>query len=361
MGTPLPPLDDLSEISEHPHFECIKTAYSLVRVAETSAEDDEALMNTRILGHFMTTFWILRRTLPDALPALAQEVVSLGDGRERMTVDQLGLRYREVLLRAFFRTSSELSDRSDDEDSWLPKQYECLQDLITYCLEGSTLDCRKLKARALVRDGFRCVVTRDVDRSAEKVVGDSEDGFERTECCHILSQSTAQGIQAVLKALGINAAMCDKLVEPNGTGVDCLENVLTLTESCRKRFDNLKLALEPCGPNEVCPVSSIESEVDTYQYAIRLYQHEGPRWRALQDKFITFAAAAGDDGLPLPLPDPQLLAIHAACARVGHISGAVEFFEKWDREAQRTFILSSEDNSYELLFSQLQVVAFKEQ
>lgn len=34
------------------------------------------------------------------------------------------------------------------------------------------------------------------------------------------------------------------------------------------------------------------------------------------------------DSVALPLPDPRYLALHAACARVVHLSGAREYIDK---------------------------------
>jgi len=40
-----------------------------------------------------------------------------------------------------------------------------------------------------------------------------------------------------------------------------------------------------------------------------------------------------------PPPDSQLLALHAACARVAHMSGAAEFFNELERDAEETEVL----------------------
>lgn len=53
-----------------------------------------------------------------------------------------------------------------------------------------------------------------------------------------------------------------------------------------------------------------------------------------------------------PLPDPFLLSLHATCARVAHMSGAAEFFDRLQWDAEETNVLAS-DGSSALLLSHL--------
>jgi hypothetical protein len=46
---------------------------------------------------------------------------------------------------------------------------------------------------------------------------------------------------------------------------------------------------------------------------------------------VTFTTS---DPVLLPLPSPQLLALHAACAQVAHLSGAREFIDKEMKEVE---------------------------
>ena len=61
--------------------------------------------------------------------------------------------------------------------------------------------------------------------------------------------------------------------------------------------------------------------------------------------FVTFSRS--DDRLELP--DPQLLALHATCARVAHMSGAAEAFDEVEREVEDTRVLASNGSSAHLL------------
>ena len=50
-----------------------------------------------------------------------------------------------------------------------------------------------------------------------------------------------------------------------------------------------------------------------------------------------------------PPPDPQLLALHATCARVAHMSGAAQFFNQLQWDAEETDVLAFDRSSAGLL------------
>ena len=50
-----------------------------------------------------------------------------------------------------------------------------------------------------------------------------------------------------------------------------------------------------------------------------------------------------------PPPDPLLLGLHAACARVAHMSGAAELFYQIERDAEDTRVLAFDGSSAPLL------------
>jgi len=55
------------------------------------------------------------------------------------------------------------------------------------------------------------------------------------------------------------------------------------------------------------------------------------------------------DPLTLPLPDPRYLALHAACARVVHLSGAMAYINKVLSDLEEIGVLSSDRSSDVLL------------
>ena len=51
----------------------------------------------------------------------------------------------------------------------------------------------------------------------------------------------------------------------------------------------------------------------------------------------------------LPVPSPELLALHAACAKVAHLSGAGEYIDKIDRDIEDLGVLSYDGASSNIL------------
>jgi len=58
-----------------------------------------------------------------------------------------------------------------------------------------------------------------------------------------------------------------------------------------------------------------------------------------------------------PPPSRQLLALHAACARVVHTSGAADFLDKLESDAEKIAVLASDGSSASLLGDLLSVYA----
>jgi hypothetical protein len=61
--------------------------------------------------------------------------------------------------------------------------------------------------------------------------------------------------------------------------------------------------------------------------------------------FVTFSQCHKD----LQPPDPRLLTLHAACARVAHMSGAAEAFNKLERDLEEIKVLAFDGSSARLL------------
>ena len=53
--------------------------------------------------------------------------------------------------------------------------------------------------------------------------------------------------------------------------------------------------------------------------------------------------------LIFPFPSQQLLALHAACAKVAHLSGAGEYIDKFDRDTEDLDILATDGSSFDIL------------
>ena len=75
---------------------------------------------------------------------------------------------------------------------------------------------------------------------------------------------------------------------------------------------------------------------------------------SVPDDVIRQCEAKGD---PIPaLPNPDLIALHAACARVAHMSGAAEYLDRLERDAEEVTVLASDGSSAHLLHGLLNLV-----
>jgi len=63
-------------------------------------------------------------------------------------------------------------------------------------------------------------------------------------------------------------------------------------------------------------------------------------------EFITFTSP---DPIKFPVPSPDYFALHAACARVAHLSGAAKYIEKTLRDLEEIGVLSEDGTSAKLL------------
>lgn len=61
----------------------------------------------------------------------------------------------------------------------------------------------------------------------------------------------------------------------------------------------------------------------------------------------------------IPAPDPRLLALHAACAQIAHMSGAAEHLEEFYRDTDPIAVMTEPNAAQELtrVLTSLQVVS----
>ncbi|KAG6369984.1 hypothetical protein JVT61DRAFT_12620 [Boletus reticuloceps] len=169
-------------------------------------------------------------------------------------------------------------------------------------------------SQALKRDNYRCVVTGAyaLDQFTDApVMGIPLTG--NLEVAHILPRSINGGVAtsgskrseaaevwAVMQRFGRISPL-----ELNGDQVHRLENVITLWDGVHSLFDKLQMWFEP-------------SDNDPYKYFVKT---SFPRWGMpyLPESFIITTTDP-----TLPRPSPDYLRLHAACARVAHLSGAAD-------------------------------------
>ncbi|TFK31757.1 hypothetical protein BDQ12DRAFT_707890 [Crucibulum laeve] len=292
-------------------------------------KDDEIrrnIISCRILGyliHFVT-----------------QEIFSCKDNESFVA---LGQTYYNFYIKAFRSNKGRTPAPSSHPSR---RSFDNLKDIIGGTLVEAPQSHVNAKANALIRDNFRCVVTRRYDDNSVRQNKELEEIYKsdphsmtaETQCAHIFAESTnaniapgsdkrdcATGVLAVLKRFGFTKIEEDL----NGRNVHRLENVMTLEPSVHSSFDKLKIWFIATNVENRYKVTG------THEFMLRQYP-----------EYVTFSTP---DPIKLPVPSPTYLAIHAACAQVAHLSGASEYIDKFDRDMEDGTTLDHGGGSAELL------------
>ncbi|CUA75451.1 hypothetical protein RSOLAG22IIIB_11743 [Rhizoctonia solani] len=209
----------------------------------------------------------------------------------------------------------------------------------------------EVKNNALIRDNYRCMLTGKIDmttyeqrpRLREQLGNNPPPHLDVTECWHILPEYVISGIQndpqkqlacpAMLKVLERFGGISHR--ELNRQGLHHWSNILTVQSSLRQSLNRLRVWLDP--------VKGLEN---TYTIGKR-----HPGIRPDLPPTITFTASAPT----LPLPDRRYLALHAACAKVAHLSGASEAISLLGNKQEHDGVLSEDGSSAEILENRLSV------
>ncbi|KAG8694598.1 hypothetical protein FRC08_008379 [Ceratobasidium sp. 394] len=225
---------------------------------------------------------------------------------------------------------------------------DALRDEILASLDEAPQDYHNAKQQALIRDGYRCMLSGAVDtrsymRSAT-LQRTLDVNVAPTECAHILPQYVNQGLDdawnlhasstvwAVLQNFGPV-----QVPELNGPRMHHLSNILTLQCGYHTSFDNLYIWLDPIDGTE-------------HQYTIG---RSAPALHTDLPAVVTFTSTDPR----LPLPNRRYLALHAACAKVISMSGAGESIDKILDDAMDTKVLSEDGTSGGLLANLLSAEA----
>ncbi|KAJ6447525.1 hypothetical protein C8R47DRAFT_1181551 [Mycena vitilis] len=330
---------------------CAEAAALLLPKATAKYQD--SLVAVRVLGWLLKDAW--HHSQWPLYARLAHEIVSCNRVDAPAAIEQqeindkvfkLGLDIRNHFFRVWAvpTPASHASRPSYDEH-----RTRVLARMTTN--DGQTR--RQAKENALLRDGYRCVLTGLYDKVS---LGDMSEVKARarrelsqiihnidTEAAHLFSKS-AQSHEEY-------AARCYKKLL--GNRVNNLWNVMTMCVTLHRDFDHFKFWLE-----------AVPGEEHTYDVVARdpamfFAQIPSPPRRItlrVDPKAIADCIKQGKSLDHLCLPDPQLMAIRAACARVSAMSGAADHMQKLmhDRDDAQTLV-DSDDTVY-LLDSLLRTV-----
>ncbi|KAJ6458837.1 hypothetical protein C8R47DRAFT_1162715 [Mycena vitilis] len=228
---------------------------------------------------------------------------------------ELGVRYRNRLLQ-IFRTNGEQRPPPSEHPTCFSLQFAREQIMEDTRTPQTASDALK---HALVRDGYRCVLTGLYDCDSGEAHPELVDravasglGLTTVDCAHIFPESAQIGErEALLEMFGLSDE-AERLRNPHG-----LSNVMCLHEPLLRRFDLLDFWFE-----------EVIGEPDTYDiqgvWLVWTMRPALPK-RVRFEVDPEFAAACRAKDRPVPaLPSPSLLAVRAVCSRVAHISGATD-------------------------------------
>ncbi|KAK1225519.1 hypothetical protein PQX77_011538 [Marasmius sp. AFHP31] len=308
-----------------------RSAYQVCLDLESQAKTNQQYIHARVLGYF-----IIHAPSVQALSEVQKQIHSCENDYDNLFT--LGESFVKYFIRPFKKTkgrtpapSSRPSRPSFDKD----------KEKWTAEIKEAPKDHREAKRQALIRDGFQCVVTGLYDDSAFGNPRIDQEALRdvtvsvNTKCAHIVSESTyfnisytsakkdySASVLAALKRFGYDVNNL------NGAKVHSLYNVMTMEQNVHDWFDNLNLWFEKI-PN-------------VNRYRVKTASGRIPNPNARTE--ITFTTTS-----ELPLPSPDLLALHAACAKVAHLSGAAAYIDELDRDTDDLCVLAHDGGSFSIL------------
>ncbi|EKM76054.1 hypothetical protein AGABI1DRAFT_131574 [Agaricus bisporus var. burnettii JB137-S8] len=309
------------------------------------AKYQDHLVAVRVLGWFMKDFWDHPPHRFGTTPylCLVSKILSC------YTVEKLfalGLIYRNHLICVFRNatglTSSYVSPPSFDE----------YKEQVLVAMANGPQTKADVKALALHRDGYRCMITGAYDillavQFLEILEQPAKKSHTQCACLFPASAQTVGKEDAataftMLELFGLR----DEVHKLLGGQVDSLRNALTMTGDMHTSFDQFIFWLE-----------EVEGELDTYDVVSIVddfCQATDARSRVTFKVDPAVVKDCESKGISLPdLPDPDLIAIRASCARVARISGAVEQNDEIIEDREMIPVLASDGSNADLLKSLL--------
>ncbi|KIJ47305.1 hypothetical protein M422DRAFT_164180, partial [Sphaerobolus stellatus SS14] len=289
---------------------CLNLERGIQKEIDATRDVGRSMIYCRILGYL-----IHYAPSDEASKAVVQEIISCNE--ERVSLLEVGEMYYNHYIGAFRFNKGKISTPSNDSSR---PSFDTLADMAKHLLEKAPQNHSGAKNKALVRDDFRCAITGSIDvtcalenRELKQKVTREKLRIGHTRCAHIISES----INACIPQ-GSEKAQYAATVWT----IHRLDNVITMGLDVHQDFDNLHLWL-----------------IQTDQ--VNQYKLEAIDPILLNDlpQLVTFTT---HDQTNLPVPNPAYLALHASCAKVGHLSGAAEYIEKMFSDMEETRVLSAD-------------------
>ncbi|KAK7682798.1 hypothetical protein QCA50_014182 [Cerrena zonata] len=367
---PLPTTESI--VAVHPRSADIKRHYDFVLEAERAAIShlesislEKATPNIHTLNVICARIigYLIIHPLNDiAHIYVLDEVKSChaknGGSQEELyySIYTLGLHYLNYFIRPFKRPCGPTPPPSgyDSRTSFDRKQQYINANLVSTPTSHS-----QSRTNALIRDGYRCMVTGTFDIHSLSKITELAIEFRSyqsarkrsgiTNCCHIIPASTtmnlvydkAEYVASVWTVLS-NFGEPNLVNELRGANTHHLENILTLDCAPRDYFDQLNMWFDKVNP----------LDRNDHRYFVRLAEAIGSFVYPEFPKEIEFVNHA-PDFITLPLPDYRYLRIHAACAKIAHLSGASEYIDQVFQDIERMPVLANDGSSADVLSNAL--------
>ncbi|KAF8503858.1 hypothetical protein BU17DRAFT_58478, partial [Hysterangium stoloniferum] len=307
----------------------IKGAYTMVLEMEATAkstplrkEGDDSERKKLLVFARVVGYLLLEGPSYEAVIAVALEVVSASNIQDRFKIGQIYFNHYILCFRKYKGHTPTPSEHPSRPSFDAQKQL----------IQGELKEPPKNHS-ALLRDGYQCMITGNYDLNSvteneelQKLVTQScEIVVRNTQCAHILPSS-------------INANTSD--IGGYGGKKEYAATIWTIME----HFGYVGLFKEFNKGNIHCLPNIMTLETTFHDWFQTKYEH----LPLPQTKYEH-----------LPLPDPRYLEIHAACARVYHLSGAAEYINKYEREMEDIQVLSTDGASADILHYALQSLSFQ--
>ncbi|KAF8327705.1 uncharacterized protein EI90DRAFT_3066603 [Cantharellus anzutake] len=340
---------DASPLPPHPSFqdESVARAYSRCRELEKTLA-----MEARVLGYLLLLApeeegrrYLASEINPDPVDDSGNKTDdSVVRGDETLCL--LAKLYIAAFIRCFRSAKGPTPDPSL-HPSHISFEGNVVE--LSYKLMEPPSSHQMAKHKAIRRDGGRCVATGKYDLlTAQSDASSLEFKIPpdapccMTEAALIFPSSInrniaggnegaakndwAASVWAVMEHFG-NVRVLDEL---NGDNIHRLENVLTLSHDIHSAFDQLKFWFEATNAN-------------ANEYRLRTL------WSRLMVDKDTIVTLTTPDPQCLPLPSPKYLALHAACCKVAHLSGAAEHIDRCFRDLDGMRVLAEDGSNVDVL------------
>jgi hypothetical protein len=164
---------------------------------------------------------------------------------------------------------------------------------------------------------------------------------------HIVVSNSRPNLQLDYSAsiLAVLKRFCYDIDAFNGPKVHSLTNVITMEKNIHDLFDRLQLYFELEATSSLASVFSIMALIG---YRVAIEREGSLRSQTIHStphsEYVSFRHPEH-----LPVPAPELLALHTTCCKVAHLSGAAEYIDRVYRDAERMGVLASDGTSGDTL------------